>query len=600
MMQAGLRFILFLSMVGWLGDARFCFSQEQLTITVTSPKTQRPEIAYEHLEPGKLKVVVTDSGVPVGGLSANDFTVRSPLSRYEILNLSPLLQTEVAKVSIILCIDNSQSMLENLGVLKSTLEELLDSFGPSVKVGTVFFDMDFPGSTAPGREALPNIRAYELTRDHGEVRKRFAQHLRATRLTDKTYLLDGIYTGIRVAEQAAAANDSRYVIVLSDGMDNASRKNKDEIRSLAAKNPGLVFYTIDFLTQDNPFLVELAQSSGGGHSRAKKAEELSAIFRQISQDLVTLSGYLVSYRVPLAVLAGRVQAKDRCAPLPNAQLICAPLNSMSGQQTVRVNERGFYQTKAALPHRWRLTASAPDYLADSVEVEIANEEVYFADFELRPNLIAVQGRVTDAGTSPLAEAQVTITALESGATLLESFTDSLGTYRVMASPSSRLLITATKPGYTFGTLQVDSLSAETPLADIVLGLTAEGVVSEFRFLFEFNSDKLNLTDVATRTQLQGCLAFVQRELEKSPERAVRLVGWTDNVGAADYNQNLSQRRARYVRDYLVKQGVPAERIFAEGRGISTKYDNADEAARALNRRTDVVFFDQQKDARAAK
>jgi outer membrane protein OmpA-like peptidoglycan-associated protein len=55
-----------------------------------------------------------------------------------------------------------------------------------------------------------------------------------------------------------------------------------------------------------------------------------------------------------------------------------------------------------------------------------------------------------------------------------------------------------------------------------------------------------------------------------------------------------------VRDYLVKQGVAAERNVAEGSSISTKYDNAEEASRALNRRTDVIFFDQPKDTRATK
>ncbi len=574
------------------------FAQENLTITVASPKTLHPEIAYEHLERGKLKVVVTDSGVPVGGLGLNDFAVRSELSQYEISSVTPLLQTEAAKVSIVLCIDNSQSMSEHLGVLKATLEELLASFGPSVKVGPVFFNTNFAGVTTPGREKLANIGAYELTRNHDEVRKRFASHLSSTKLAEKTFLYDEIYTGIKLAEQVTDPRETRYLIVLSDGLDNASQKNKDEIRALAAKNSGVVFYTIDFMTQTNAFLVELAETSGGRHSRARKAEELSAIFAKISQDIVTLSGYLISYRVPLAFLAGRVQAKDLCAPLTDAQVICAPL-AAAGQQALRVNERGFYQTKIALPHRWRVSASAPGYIPDSSEVEVTEETVHFVDFELAPNIIAMQGRITDSGTAPLPEAQVTVTELRSGEILLEGMTDSLGYYGFMSAPSNQLLITATKPGYTFGTLQVDVIAAPQ-LADIVLGLTAEGVVSEFRFLFEFNSDKLNLADVATRTQLQGCLAFVTRELEKSSERAVRLVGWTDNVGAADYNRSLSLRRAQYVRDYLVKQGVVAERIFAEGSGISTKYDNVEEATRALNRRTDVIFFDQPKDARATK
>ncbi|MDZ7291502.1 MAG: OmpA family protein [candidate division KSB1 bacterium] len=569
------------------------FAQDNLLISINPQKARHPEITYEQLDPGKLKVVVTDSGVPVGGLELNDFHIRSELSEYEIKSVQPLLQTENAKVSLILCIDNSFSMQEHLGILKATLEELLASLGPSVKIASVFFQENFSGVNDQNVETVPNIRLYGLTRNKNEVRKHFLSHLQAGSLSNRTYLYDEIYAGLRLAEQVTDPQEGRYVIVLSDGLDNASRKNKDALRDLTAKDSTLVFFTIDFLTQENSFLIELAKKSGGRHFQAKKAEELGAIFTDISKDIVKLSGYLVSYRVPRAFLAGRVLKQGGCEPLAQARIVCFPVHQPALQQEAGANKNGVYHLKVALPHRWRVLASAPDYVSDSTEVEVTEESLYFADFVLAPAIVELTGKVTDAGITPLPEAQVTVTELETGEKLLEGVTDSLGYYHVTSKLNRSLLITATKSGYTFASLETDKVTAATVLPDIVLGLTAEGVVSEFRFLFEFNSDKLNVKDVATQTQLQGCLDFVKRELEKSPTRTVRLVGWTDNIGGAEYNINLSQRRARYISNYLVTRGIAAERIVAEGNGISTKYDNATEAGRAFNRRTDVIFFDRQ-------
>jgi len=44
------------------------------------------------------------------------------------------------------------------------------------------------------------------------------------------------------------------------------------------------------------------------------------------------------------------------------------------------------------------------------------------------------------------------------------------------------------------------------------------------------------------------------------------VGHTDRIGTTAYNQKLSERRAQSVKDFLVSKGVPADRVFIEGRG----------------------------------
>jgi len=57
-------------------------------------------------------------------------------------------------------------------------------------------------------------------------------------------------------------------------------------------------------------------------------------------------------------------------------------------------------------------------------------------------------------------------------------------------------------------------------------------------------------------------------LRANPSQLVIVEGYTDVVGPRAANLALAQRRARWVMDYLVTKGVPAERITAVARGES--------------------------------
>jgi len=66
-------------------------------------------------------------------------------------------------------------------------------------------------------------------------------------------------------------------------------------------------------------------------------------------------------------------------------------------------------------------------------------------------------------------------------------------------------------------------------------------------------------------------------------------GHTDSQGGADYNQELSQRRAQTVRDYLVSRGIAGDRVSAQGYGPSRPVaDNNSTEGRANNRRVEIV------------
>lgn len=78
----------------------------------------------------------------------------------------------------------------------------------------------------------------------------------------------------------------------------------------------------------------------------------------------------------------------------------------------------------------------------------------------------------------------------------------------------------------------------------------------------FGFDKYKLTANGKRV-LDG---LVDKIRTASQVENINVVGYTDRIGAAKYNMNLSRKRAEAVRDYLVAQGVPAAAINTEGRG----------------------------------
>ena len=66
---------------------------------------------------------------------------------------------------------------------------------------------------------------------------------------------------------------------------------------------------------------------------------------------------------------------------------------------------------------------------------------------------------------------------------------------------------------------------------------------------------------------------------------------TDGHGSVDYNQRLSENRAKAVVDYLVSKGVDPKRLQYKGFGKSQPIDsNTTEAGRARNRRVELKIL----------
>src|SRR5262249_17798406 len=96
----------------------------------------------------------------------------------------------------------------------------------------------------------------------------------------------------------------------------------------------------------------------------------------------------------------------------------------------------------------------------------------------------------------------------------------------------------------------------------------------------FDFDRYSLRPEATRILDEAVNAMRQ-----DPNLRITVEGHTCNIGTAEYNLALGNRRATAVRDYLVSRGVSADRLNTVSYGEERpKYDNSREETRRLNRR----------------
>ena len=113
----------------------------------------------------------------------------------------------------------------------------------------------------------------------------------------------------------------------------------------------------------------------------------------------------------------------------------------------------------------------------------------------------------------------------------------------------------------------------------------------------FDSGILFATNSSTRSDAsRSALRKLAESLNQNPDTDIKIIGHTDNTGSVDYNQTLSEKRAKSVFDYLmVDQGVSSKRMSYEGKGVHEPIaDNTTEEGRALNRRVEILILPNEQ------
>lgn len=115
------------------------------------------------------------------------------------------------------------------------------------------------------------------------------------------------------------------------------------------------------------------------------------------------------------------------------------------------------------------------------------------------------------------------------------------------------------------------------------GLQAIKVTFDGGILFATGSSTLS-------EQAKADLSRFAQSVIANPNTDVSIFGYTDNTGSMDANQRVSTARANAVMDYLVKCGVPAARLKAQGIPMADYVaSNETAAGRAQNRRVEIYI-----------
>jgi outer membrane protein OmpA-like peptidoglycan-associated protein len=134
-------------------------------------------------------------------------------------------------------------------------------------------------------------------------------------------------------------------------------------------------------------------------------------------------------------------------------------------------------------------------------------------------------------------------------------------------------------------LQAAQLRAQ--MTELNAQSTARGYVITLGGIL-FDTNRSELTSGAS-----GQVRKLSNFLMKYPQRKVVVEGYTDDIGSADFNLDLSTRRAEAVRTALIATGIQDSRISVRGYGETYPVSsNTSAQNRQLNRRVEIVLSDE--------
>jgi len=207
----------------------------------------------------------------------------------------------------------------------------------------------------------------------------------------------------------------------------------------------------------------------------------------------------------------------------------------------------------------------------------------------RPNLTLVTGIIYDSETQAPLEATITIVDNVRAETLAVLTSNAAtGKYLISLPAGKNYGIAVTAPGYAFHSenfIVEESMGYREVHKDIGLDRYKAGTNIILRNIF-FDFDKATL-----RPESKVELERVYTILTENPRMKVRIAGHTDNIGSDEYNQRLSEARAKAVYDYLISRGISADRLSYIGYGKSRPIDtNETSEGRQNNRRVELEII----------
>lgn len=199
----------------------------------------------------------------------------------------------------------------------------------------------------------------------------------------------------------------------------------------------------------------------------------------------------------------------------------------------------------------------------------------------------LQATVIDAVTGKKISARIELSALDGSSKV--NLTTINGGFLVPLEAQLRYALHVESKGYLFLSEYFDMPNTDPGIPfEMVIKMQPMlvGNTTVLNNVF-FDTDKTVLKDESL-VELNKLVEF----LNNNPEMRIEIGGHTDDQGSQSYNLDLSERRAKAVMDYLVSQGIEADRLRYKGYGqMAPIVSNATVEGRAKNRRTEFKIIE---------
>ncbi len=199
----------------------------------------------------------------------------------------------------------------------------------------------------------------------------------------------------------------------------------------------------------------------------------------------------------------------------------------------------------------------------------------------------VIGKVVDAETGKPIETEVEFYDFEASKPFQQLYTKADGSFFAVMPVDRTFAVFVNKKGFLPFSENYDLAGTDTA-GNYKLIIKLPKVKAGTKFTLKnilFDTDSYDLKP-ASFEELNRLVAFLQ----ENPTLKAEIQGHTDNQGTPSYNKTLSNNRAKSVVDYLIANGINANRLSWKGFGDTEPIaSNEDEKGRRLNRRTEVIL-----------
>lgn len=201
----------------------------------------------------------------------------------------------------------------------------------------------------------------------------------------------------------------------------------------------------------------------------------------------------------------------------------------------------------------------------------------------------VKGTVKDADANIPLDAKIEITDNSENEVVATFRSNShSGEYIVNLPSGKNYGLSVSKDGYLFHSENfnlADTAEFQEVVIDIQLKRLSVGTTIILKNIF-FDYDKSTL-----QKESFAELNRVVDILKRQPNLKIEIAGHTDNQGSLKYNTDLSESRAKTVVDYLISEGISADRLTYKGYAYEKPIaDNSTEEGRCQNRRVEFVIL----------